>query len=148
MIKSVHQTVMKTFKHDPLNPDVPVVLLLAPTAVNTGGSVVNSAIPKDVFGEHIGSLPHERLSTLKHKLSDLKLIIADEIAMVSSRMLKHIHERLKQIFGTSDSLLFAGISFIAVGDFYQLPPIKAKPVFSHFKNSCLNNVILEEFSDD
>ena len=143
VIKSVYQTVIKTFKHGPLNPDVPVVLLLAPTgvaAINIGGTVINSAlgIPKDVFGEHIGFLPHERLSTLRHKLSDLKFIIIDEISMVSNRMLKHIHERLKQIFGTPDSLLFAGVRFIAVGDLYQLPPIKAKPVFVPFKNDCFN----------
>ena len=143
LIKSVYQTVIKTFKHGPLNPDVPVVLLLAQScvaAINIGGAVINSdlCIPKDVFGEHIGSLPHERLSTLRHKLPDLKLIIIDEISMVSNRMLKHIHERLKQIFGTPDSLLSAGVSFIAVGDFYQLPPIKAKPVFVPFKNDCFN----------
>ena len=53
-------------------------------------------------------------------------------------MLKHIHERLKQIFGTPDSVLFTGISLIAVGDLYQSPPIKAKPVFSQFKNDCFN----------
>ena len=63
LIKSVYQTVNKTFKHGPLNPDVPVVLLLAPTgvaAVNIGSAVINLAlgIPKDVLGEHIGSLPH------------------------------------------------------------------------------------------
>ena len=58
--------------------------------------------------------------------------------MVSNNMLKHIHERLKQIFGTPDSILFAGISLIAVGDFFQLPTIKATPVFSPFKNDCFN----------
>ena len=98
LIKSVYQTVMKIFKHGPLNPDVPVVLLLVPTgvaAVNIGSAVINSAlaIPKNVSGEHIGSLPPERLSALRHKLSGLKLIIIDEISMVSNRMLKHIHER-------------------------------------------------------
>ena len=58
--------------------------------------------------------------------------------MVSNKMLKHIHERLKQIFGTQDSVLFTGISQIAVGDLYQLPSIKAKPVFSQFKHDCFN----------
>ena len=53
-------------------------------------------------------------------------------------MLKHIHERLKQIFGTPDLMLFAGISLIAVGDLYQLPPIKAKHVFSDYINECFN----------
>ena len=69
VIKSVHQTVLKTFKHGPSDPDLPCVLLLAPTgvaAINVNGVVIHSAlrIPKNVFGEHIGSLPHERLSAL------------------------------------------------------------------------------------
>ena len=34
--------------------------------------------------------------------------------------------------------MFAGVNLIAVGDFYQLPPIKAKPVFVPFKNDCFN----------
>ena len=58
--------------------------------------------------------------------------------MVSNRMLKYIHECLKQIFTAPDSLLFAKISMIGVGDFYQLPPIKAKPIFSPYKNDCFN----------
>ena len=134
---------MKTFRHGPSSPELPVVLKLAPTdvaAINIDGVVINSAlaIPKRVFGEHIGSLPHERLFGLRNKLKDLKLIIIDAISMVSNQMLKNIHERLKQIFSTPDSLLFAGISLITVGDFYQLPPIKAKPVFAPFKNECFN----------
>ena len=76
--------------------------MLAPTgvaAINIGGSVIHSSlgIPKNVCTEHIASLPHERLSTLRYKLSGLKLIIIGEISMVSNRMLKYIHERLKQI---------------------------------------------------
>ena len=27
---------------------------------------------------------------------------------------------------------------ITIGDFYQLPPIKAKPIFGPFKNECFN----------
>ena len=117
--------------------------MLAPTvvaAINMGGSVIHSSlgIPKNVCTDHTASLPHERLSTLRYKLSGLKLTIIDEISTVSNRMLNYIHERLKQIFGTPDSLMFAGVSLIAVGDFYQLPPIKAKPVFAPFKNDCFN----------
>ena len=66
----------------------------------------------------------------------------DEISMVSNKMLKHIHERLTQIFGTPDSMLFAGIGLITVGDLYQLPPIKAKHIFSEYKNDCFNIAIL------
>ena len=66
-------------------------------------------------------------------LSELRLIILDEISMVSNITLIHIHQRLKEIFGSFSSQLFAGISIITVGDLYQLPPIKRKPVFEDFK---------------
>ena len=46
--------------------------------------------------------------------------------MVGNTALLHIHQRLKEIFGCSSAKLFAGISIIAVGDLYQLPPIKKK----------------------
>ena len=35
-------------------------------------------------------------------------------------------------------LLFAGISIIAVGVLYQLPPIRRKPIFHSFKNESFN----------
>ena len=123
LIKAVYHTVLKTFKHGPSDPNLPSVLMLAPAgvaAINIRGSVIHSSlgIPKNVCTEHIASLPHERLSALRYKLSGLKLIIIDKISMVSNRMLKYIHERLKQIFGTPDSLMFAGVTLNAVGEFY------------------------------
>ena len=53
--------------------------------------------------------------------------------MVGNAILLHIHQRLKEIFGTSSTRLFGGISIIAVGDLYQLPPIKKKAVFDSYK---------------
>ena len=52
--------------------------------------------------------------------------------------LLHIHQRLKEIFGTISSLLFAGITIIVVGDLYQLPPIRKKNVFDYYKNDAYN----------
>lgn len=45
----------------------------------------------------------------------------DEISMLVNTALLHINQRLKEIFGTSNSQLFAGISILGVGDLYQLP---------------------------
>ena len=143
LIKAIYQTALKPFRYGPYDPELPTVLKIASTgtaAININELVRNSAlaIPKNVYGGHIASLPHERLSTLQYKLNYLKLIIIDEISMVSNKMLKHIHERLKQIFGTPDSMLYAGISLIKVGDLYQIPPIKAKHIFSEYENDCFN----------
>ena len=153
LIKALYQTALKTFSYGLYDPELPNVLKIAPTgvaAININGLVINSAlaIPKNVYGDHIASLPHEVLSTLRYKLKDLKLIIIDEISMVSSKMLKHIHERLKQIFGTPDSMSVASISLITVGNLYQLPPLKAKHIFQNTKMIVSIFAILGWISDD
>ena len=54
--------------------------------------------------------------------------------MAANTTLLHIHQRLKEIFNTPNSeLLFARISFIAIGDLYQLPPIRRRAVFENYK---------------
>ena len=58
--------------------------------------------------------------------------------MVPNTTLLHIHQRLKEIFNTPNSELFARISFIAVGDLYQLPPIRRRAVFENYKNDTFN----------
>ena len=64
------------------------------------------------------------LNTLRAKYINLKWIISDEISMVSNNMLKYINFRLQEI--KSNSQLFGGINIIAVGDFYQLKPVKGQ----------------------
>ena len=63
----------------------------------------------------------DHLLQMRLSLSELKLIIMDEISMLVNTALLHINQRLKEIFGTSNSQLFAGISILGVGDLYQLP---------------------------
>ena len=50
--------------------------------------------------------------------------------MVGSNMLLEIHRRLQQIKGVSDDAIFGGVSILAVGDLYQLPPVYQAPLFS------------------
>ena len=102
---------------------------MAPTGVaviNIGGNTINSglAIAKNVFGDHLGPLSDERKCALRTKLSNLKLIVIDEVSMVSNLMLKHIHERLKEIFSTPDSVWFGGLSMVVVGYFISYLQLK------------------------
>ena len=101
IIKTIYQTATKIFRHGPEDPDKPSILLLAPigvVAINIGGNTINSglAISKNIFGEHVGPLSNERKSALRTKLPNLKLIVIDEVSVVSNLMLKYIHERLKE----------------------------------------------------
>jgi DNA replication protein DnaC len=47
LIKAIYHTVTKTFRHAPMNPELPSVLLMAPTgvaAININGTTVNTAL--------------------------------------------------------------------------------------------------------
>ena len=115
---------------------------MAPTgvaAINIDGTTINTglAIPKET-GDNVPAMSDQKKTQLRLSLSDLKLIIIDEISMVGNTTLLHIHQRLKDIFGTTSSLLFAGITIIVVGDLCQLPPIRKRFVFDSYKNDSFN----------
>lgn len=124
LIKTIYHTAVKTFRHPPINPELPTVLLMAPTgvaAINIDAATVNTglAVPKET-GDNLPAMSDQKKTQLRRSLKDLKLIIVDEISMVGNTTLLHIHQRLKEIFGTHSSLLFTGISILAVGDLYQM----------------------------
>ena len=77
-------------------------------------------------------------SMLRNRLSEVKVLIIDEVSMVSNDLLLHIHLRLTEIFASKGNFPFAGITVIAVGDFLQLPPVKAEPVYAEYKNTWHN----------
>ena len=137
-IRAIYHTALKTFKHGPSNPEMPTLLMMAPTgvaAVNIDATSINTGlvIPKDV-GDNLRALSDKK----RISLAELKVIIIDKISMVSNTMLLNIYKRLKEIFVTPNSRLFAGISIITVGDLYQLPPIHQKPIFADYKNDALH----------
>ena len=108
-------------------------------AINIDGTTINTglAIPKEA-GDNVPAMSDQKKTQLRLSLADLKLIIIDEISMVGNTTLLHIHQRLKDIFGTTSSLLFAGISIIVVGDLCQLPPIRKRFIFDSYKNEIYN----------
>ena len=139
----MYQALTKTLSYRAGEPDKPRVLVLAPTgvaAVNISGNTLHSGlgIPVGNFSKSIPKLNDKWHSTLRQQLSELRVMIIDEISMVSNNLLLHIHQRLTEIFGTSQEIPFAGISILAFGDFYQLPPINARPIFAEYRDPMLN----------
>ena len=139
LIKTIFHSILKTFKHGNDDPDQPSVLLKAPTgvaAINIDETTINSALelPGNLFENSVPALSDKFRSLLKAQLSNVKLLIIDEVSMVSSVMLLHIHNHLTHIFGTPQTLPFAGLSIPAIGDLYQLPLCKRKPIFCDFNN--------------
>ena len=98
--------------------------------------LVNGATLSQVFNfdfsyEH-KPLDAKKLAEARDKLSELHLIIIDEMSMVSADMLYMIHLRLCEIFQSEDK--FANIGIVLVGDLLQLPPIQGRYIFQEPKN--------------
>ena len=135
VIKIIHSDRLKLLKLSGLfEPDDVVVLLTAPTGVtafNINSMTLHSAL---LLGRSKCSgfepLSHDRLNTLRTKLSRLMLLIIDEVSMVGCNIVLEIHKRLQQIKCVSDDGVFGGVSILAVGHLYQLPPVCQAPLFS------------------
>ena len=58
------------------------------------------------------------------------VVIIDEISMIGAETLYKIHMRLQEIKGLNYSdTRFGNVTIIAVGDLYQLPPLKDKKIY-------------------
>ena len=140
VIRLIHSDTIKFFKQlGTFQPDDVIVLLTAPTGVaafNINGMTLHSAFLLGT-SKYAGFQPlgHDKLNTLRTKLSNLALIIIDEVSMVGSNMLLEIHKRLQQIKGVSADVTFGGVSILAVGDLYQLPPVGQPWLFATVSDS-------------
>ena len=145
LIKTIDASLNKTLNYKSQNLDTPKVLKMAPTGVaasNIDGSTIHSSlgIPVNCQAMQIPKLSNKRRSELRLKYEDLKVIIIDEISMVSNKLLLHMHQRLLDIFGYANNCdkPFAGLTIIVVGDFYQLPPVLQRPVFADYYDEIFN----------
>ena len=119
-------------------PDAPTVLLVAPTGVsafNIGGMTIHATI---LLGtrHNCQSLSSEKQNALYNRLHCLHLVVIDEVSMVGSDTLFDIDCRLKEIIGRSefDESIFGNVSILAVGDLYQLLPVKQRYIFEQPSN--------------
>ncbi|VDI50596.1 Hypothetical predicted protein, partial [Mytilus galloprovincialis] len=132
LIKCLFYEMTKILSPYSANPDDIVVLLTAPTATaafNIGGTTLHQAfsLPQSLPFPYI-YLRDDSVNKLRSKLQNLSILIIDEISMVGQRSLLYVNERLRQI-KQSGNAPFGNICVIAVGDFFQLPPVKQKCIY-------------------
>jgi len=107
------------------------VALAAPTGAassNIRGKTIHSLLRLPVDNK-FEQLSPTALAEAQHRLQHLKYMIIDEKSMLGLRTLGWISRRLSQIFPRSDQI-FGGVNVILIGDFFQLPPVANKPLYT------------------
>lgn len=134
LIKCLYHETTKLLASHATNPDDIVVLLTAPTvtaAFNINGTTLHRAfsLPKSLALPYV-YLRDSQLNKLRIQLRSLKILIIDEdeISMVGQNTLIYVNERLRQI-KQSGNAVFGNICVIAVGDFFQLPPVRQRCLY-------------------
>ncbi|CAF1463104.1 unnamed protein product [Rotaria sordida] len=116
-------------------------LICAPTnaaALNMNCSTIHSTFK---VGLKNFNLSENVLNSMRSKLDGLCLLFIDEISLVDQSLWRDLHTRLGQItHKTGTNTYFGNISIIAVGDFYQLPPVKGIPLY-------LSNNVVDYWQD-
>ena len=116
--------------------------MAAPTglaAFNVGGVTIHRLLqlPIEHEGKTAGywSLPKESQKIMRAILRDVKLLIVDEVSMLSNLNLAYMHLRLEEVFGGDE--WFGSLNVIFVGDLLQLPPVNGASVFEKMVNKAI-----------
>ena len=145
LILAIVQTLIRQFIKQPgVNESSPVVLVCAATgkaAHNVRGITLHCAfkLPPNQYGGTLANLHDDVTNSLRVKLAHLKLLIIDEISMVSWKQFMQVNTRLQQIF--ANKLPFGGIPVLLVGDFRQIRPFAGKFIFEQNQSSLFDLIV-------
>ena len=145
VVNATVQSVLRYASSQPThNPESMPVSVGAPTgkaAFNVFGMTLHCIfkLPPSQNKGGLCDLESSTLNTMRLKFADTKLFIIDEISMVSVRQFYEIDQRLRQIFGASQS--FGNKSVIVVGHLRQLPPVAGRYVFESPSHLALGNIV-------
>ena len=130
LIKTTHMSLNKVLMHNGGDHEKQRILLVTPTAVGAvyiNETTIHCGLKKNIGGKVFPLNDYQR-AILRNK-SEVKIIILDEISMVSSMLLYRVNQRLNEIFEYSDQLPFAAMCYSSV-DFYQLPLVRDLLLYS------------------
>ena len=90
------------------------------------------------------TISDKELPAIRNKYKFLKIIVIDEISMINYKIFEKFHLSLCKIKESDQP--FGGVSVIAVGDLFQLPPVAPDLIYASRVGTLSGNNILEFFS--
>ena len=69
-------------------------------------------------------------ASLRNRLTEVRMVLIDELSMVSSDLFYQIDARLVEIFLCNVTVAFSGLEVVFLGDFLQLPLVRGKPIYA------------------
>ena len=108
------------------------VFRAAPTGIaafNIVGKTLHSLLRLPVKGKK-SDLSLATLQSLQALFRDCRFLIIDEKSMIDIQTLSLIDDRLRSILPATSDLPFGGVNVLLCGDFFQLPPVGGKPLYT------------------
>jgi len=108
------------------------VARVAPTGVaanNIRGSTLHSLLSLPV-NSSMNVLDQAALGRLQARLQDYHYYIIDEKSMIGLRQLSFIDQRFRQAYPQDHNKPFGGRNIMLIGDFFQLPPVGERPLYT------------------
>lgn len=112
-----------------LNEELPLVLTASTgmAAINIGGQTIHSwagvAICEKPIDAVVGFITKTKMGKTKyHEILNCEYLVIDEISMLNAYTFDYISKVLSEVRGIDKP--FGGIHVAAIGDLYQLPPVK------------------------
>ena len=99
-------------------------------AVAIDGSTVHTALKITISA--LLPLSSELLQLYRCLFKYVRVLIIEEVSMISAELLSEMDSRLKQIAG-NHNIDFGGLDVILIGDLRQLPPVRATPIYKPIK---------------
>lgn len=133
LLSCLFQGLTRVFRNAQTNPSKPTVVLAAYTALaakNIGGNTLHSLLGM-TFGSTAdnanNTISPDILNTYRCHLSDLRVLLVDEVSFVGCNFLNAIDQRLRQIMCIDEP--FGGVTVIFFGDLFQLAPVRDPYIF-------------------
>ena len=145
LVKTIYNVASETLLFNCKEPEKPIVLLPGPAGipvVNVGGTTIHSALAIKPGAKLLG-LSDKLKTSSKNQLSEVKLVMINDISMLFSDLWTDIDARLFEIFLTSIDLSFPGL---VISYYHQLPPVKGRFIFSRFTSGSKMNQVLSWYS--